>query len=171
MIHSIKLFLYFLIFLFSHFFLVFVLSHLNISGLLFTIINLSFAIIFICLSLLYAFRKIGQFIFLLLIIFSLISYNMISFSLLNTDRSRSFFVLSWVENSDISLINQNLIVNNPVSLELQNPESVIQRIKEQRKNGLIQSSSLELTNSGKYFLASIEFMARVFSLKGWYENT
>jgi hypothetical protein len=96
---------------------------------------------------------------------------MISFSLLNTDRSRSFFVLSWVENSDISLINQNLIVNNPVSLELQNPESVIQRIKEQRKNGLIQSSSLELTNSGKYFLASIEFMARVFSLKGWYENT
>jgi hypothetical protein len=96
---------------------------------------------------------------------------MISFSLLNTDRSRSFFVLSWVENSDIGLINQNLIVNNPVSLEFQNPDSVIQRIEEQRKNGLIQSSSLKLTNGGKYFLASIEFMARVFSLKGWYENT
>jgi hypothetical protein len=96
---------------------------------------------------------------------------MISFSLLNTDRSRSFFVLSWVENSDIGLINQNLIVNNPVSPEFQNPESVIQRIEEQRQNGLIQSSSLKLTNSGKYFLASIEFIARVFSLKGWYENT
>ena len=171
MIYTIKLALFFFIFLLIHFLLVFILLSLDISPLLFTIINLSSTIIFVFLYLLYAFKKIGQFIFMLLIIFGLISYNVISFSLLNTDRSRSFFVLSWVKNGDIGLINQNLIVNNPVSLEFQNSDSVIQRIEEQRKNGLIDSRTLKLTTWGKYFLSSIEFVARVFSLKGWYENT
>jgi hypothetical protein len=171
MIFSFKIISHFVMVLLFHFCLVYILLYLNVVSNLFTVINLSFFLVFVSLFLLYALKRIKQLLFLLVVVFSLVSYNIVSFTLLNTDRSRSFFVLSWVQNGNIDLNNQKLIVKNPVSLEFQNPDSVIQRIIEQRENGLIEKTSLKLTKPGKFFLSCIEFMASIFDLQGWYENT
>jgi hypothetical protein len=91
--------------------------------------------------------------------------------LLNIDRSRSFYVLSWVQNNQIE------IISTPTKLQIKSRESasldaVLQRVEENQTRGLISkdSNGLHLTRAGEFLLVTSNVLAQVFVLKNWEEN-
>lgn len=93
------------------------------------------------------------------------------YSLLNVDRSRSFYVLSWVEQGRVSVENGQII------LKVQSTESadiagVDLRLMEQEQRGLIQESNgiYKVTNMGKLTLMVANHLAKIFNLINWEVN-
>lgn len=94
--------------------------------------------------------------------------------LLNIDRSRSTFVLAWVDKNLVYSDSKNRIYFNGVeSLENLNQEASAQRVMENVQRGLIEpfDRSFKLTASGKFLLKLCEFSADFFDLRGWKENS
>lgn len=94
--------------------------------------------------------------------------------LLNIDRSRSTFVLAWVDKSLVYSDSKNGIYFNGVeSLENLNQKASAQRVLENVQRGLIEpiDRSFKLTTSGKFLLKVCEFSADFFDLRGWKENS
>jgi hypothetical protein len=94
--------------------------------------------------------------------------------LLNIDRSRSTFVLAWVDKSLVYSDAKNQIYFKGVeSLENLNEKASAQRVLENIQRGLIEpvDSSFRLTASGKLLLVVCEFSADFFDLTGWRENS
>lgn len=94
--------------------------------------------------------------------------------LLNIDRSRSTFVLAWVDKNLVFSDNKNQIYFNGVeSLENLNQKASAQRVLENVQRGLIEpiDRSFRLTASGKFLLRICEFSADFFDLRGWKENS
>jgi hypothetical protein len=109
----------------------------------------------------------------LLIIFLLSSTSAQFFAnvILNVDRSRSFYVLSWVRYEKITLKNGNLDYSLVQSTEKNSYEAITQRLKEQTERGLIRvSDKCELTVRGKMTVHISDFLANAFSLEGWKSN-
>ncbi len=92
-------------------------------------------------------------------------------SILNIDRSRSFYVLSWVKNKSISA-EENRFLINIQSPEGGNRQAVIQRITEASSRGLLHSTTeeIELTTLGKILYFGSNQIAHIFNLSGWFEN-
>jgi hypothetical protein len=109
---------------------------------------------------------------LLFLIALLLTYSSTQFMLLNIDRSRSFYVLSWVQNHDIRITNSGYDITEVKSYEKYSKFEIIKRLDEQRIRGLIKvdSSSLDLSIRGSVFYYSADKLAQIFKLDGWTSN-
>jgi hypothetical protein len=98
-------------------------------------------------------------------------YSFYSVMLVNIDRSRSFYVLSWVEKDKIYYENGKIQVSVE-SREADNSDGVEQRIIEQKDRGLIKISGdkVQLTLYGKNLLMVSNTFASIFTLKNWELN-
>jgi hypothetical protein len=102
----------------------------------------------------------------------LLNYNFAQFVLINVDRSRSFYVLSWVVYHEIEISPDGYKLNPITSREKVNQIAITQRIDEQLERGLIKAtnSKLELTRKGKLLYKFADQMANIYDLQGWFEN-
>ena len=107
-----------------------------------------------------------------LILTLLLNYNFAQFVLINVDRSRSFYVLSWVVNHEIEISPDGYKLNPITSREKVNQIAITQRIDEQLERGLIKAtnSKLELTRKGKLLYKFADQLANIYHLQGWFEN-
>jgi hypothetical protein len=105
------------------------------------------------------------------VVLSLAVSLVLNLSILNIDRSRSFYVLSWIKNKSIS-IDENRLLINIQSLEGRNRQAVIQRITEARSRGLLHSTTeeIKLTTLGEVFFFGSNQIAEFYNLSGWFEN-
>ena len=92
-------------------------------------------------------------------------------TLLNIDRSRSLYVLNWVNLGQLNSVNGELVVDvaSPESSDL---PGVQLRLGEQIKRGLVIDSGgeYELSKSGRFVLRIAEFLSSVFNLSNWQIN-
>ena len=108
---------------------------------------------------------------LLLVLLNLFSQ---SSTVLNIDRSRSFYLLSWVQSDYLRLNNGILETSKLAPMEAKNSPAILFRINEQLDRGFItveKSGSLSLTFSGRVLLGFSKLTATLFKLSGWTENT
>ena len=94
--------------------------------------------------------------------------------LLNIDRSRSTFVLSWVDKGYVHVDSTNqIVIEGADSLENSNPIASAQRVEENVQRGLIAFSNNKfyLTLAGEMVLKVCEISAIFFDLKGWKANS
>jgi hypothetical protein len=91
--------------------------------------------------------------------------------LLNIDRSRSFYVLSWVSNQQITSSPGQVKITSQ-SKEAANATGVLLRIKENTTRGLIKSEgeTFSLTLKGEILLSVSKTLSKVFNLNNWKEN-
>jgi hypothetical protein len=105
---------------------------------------------------------------------SILFFSTIQYSVLTVDRSRSLYVLQWVQDGRILMNNGNVVILGNKKPEMKVIPAVAQRIEENKFRGLItkQSNGLQqLTALGKVHLTLAQVFAKFFNLKGWYENT
>jgi len=109
---------------------------------------------------------------ILVITFALVLFLGASSTILNIDRSRSFFVLSWVNQGLVSNKNGQVDLQKVHSMEKLNPEGISQRLSEQMARGLVKvnQNNYVLTNKGKFTLSISDALARIFTLDGWNKN-
>lgn len=93
-------------------------------------------------------------------------------TVMNVDRSRSFYVLSWVEKSAIEVTDNGQLILNVKSPEKFNLVSIKARLDEQSTRGLIEfrDQSYFLTWRGRLTLKIAEFLAAFYKLDGWFKN-
>lgn len=101
----------------------------------------------------------------------MLSLLVLPYTLLNIDRSRSFYVLSWVDKSKVYFENGQIV------LEVRSTEStdiagVDLRLKEQEQRGLIREENgvYKVTNIGKLTLRIANLLAKLFNLSNWEAN-
>lgn len=99
----------------------------------------------------------------------LLSCFVIPNTLLNVDRSRSFYVLSWIDSGNISY-SENKFKITANSPEAADEAGVIQRVLEQRSRGLIQKSQMKLTSRGELTLEVAKCLSWLFKLENWALN-
>ena len=138
---------------------------INLSFLLTALIVAVFCLVFVRLNrsvvLVYA-----------LILGLVCAYLTTTLALLNVDRSRSFYVLAWVDQYELSSSENERDFSPVQSEEVQALNPINSRITEQINRGFISTErkTLELTNKGKFALSSAEFFAKYFRLSGWHRN-
>jgi hypothetical protein len=94
--------------------------------------------------------------------------------ILNIDRSRSTYVLAWVDRGYISIDNSgNIRTEGVLSKENLNEAATIQRISENIDRGLIsvQDREVHLTLVGDLLLQICEGTSDLFDLHGWKTNS
>lgn len=131
------------------------------------------------LSMLFFFLKIkvlsGRFNrdeFLALVVISALSGALILLlSLVNVDRSRSFYVLSWVDNGSISSSDGELKFRIK-SNEALDTSGVALRLEEQIGRGLVQEANgrYQLTPTGNIYISMANFLADIYRLENWDAN-
>ena len=91
--------------------------------------------------------------------------------LLNIDRSRSFYVLSWVSNQQITSTSGQIKITSQ-SKEATNTEGVMLRMKENITRGFIKSEeeTYSLTLKGEVLLGVSKTLSNLFNLNNWKEN-
>ena len=146
---------------------------LFVEGLIFEQIFIS-AIISLILIVTYKFRKIRNDIFKLMYLTLLIAC-LFQFIFVNIDRSRSFYLISWVKNYDMKFIREDLIINEGVikSSEFDNSDAIERRIIEQINRGLINTNAdnkLTLSIYGDAIYNVSNTLSNLFNLKGWQRN-
>ena len=101
-----------------------------------------------------------------------VAYLSTSLSLLNVDRSRSFYVLSWINEYNVPTIEDQRTFRMVRSSEVLAVIPINERIAEQVHRGLVKSQrgKLVLTFKGKLALSAAELLADNFRLMGWYKN-
>lgn len=90
-------------------------------------------------------------------------------TLLNIDRSRSFYVLSWIDSGKV-IYGEHGLQFNVDSPEASDLAGVSKRVKEQISRGLIYEKDLTLTKEGKILLATANFLSKIFVLENWTQN-
>jgi hypothetical protein len=128
-------------------------------------------VVIVYLSILLYMRYIN--IILILLVFLIASTATQAFTnvVLNIDRSRSFYLLSWVRYEKIEFVNGKLDLENVRSSEKLNSEAIGQRLAEQVSRGLVSNEGkFELTFRGKMTVKFSDFISSKFSLKGWEIN-
>lgn len=95
-----------------------------------------------------------------------------SVTLLNIDRSRSFYVLSWVDAGVVSGSISKPDLKNVKSLEKIDVNAISQRLSEQSQRGLISVSNNEfsLTIGGRILVTLSKSLSNLFKLNGWNLN-
>ena len=114
-------------------------------------------------------REIVSFLVVGVIAIGFLTQNLI----LNIDRSRSFYILSWVEKYSITVSDGNIDLRKVKSVEKNSEESISARIEEQKSRGLIreEKNKLELTVTGSLLLKISNAIAILFNLSGWFQNS
>ncbi len=107
-----------------------------------------------------------------IILSSVLFFVIAQSTVLTIDRSRSFFVLSWVESSKISFTSKAIDLSLVTSNEKYSTSAIELRLQEQIDRKLIytNSQSYELTALGRLVLFSANSFAKLFNLTGWYNN-
>jgi hypothetical protein len=107
----------------------------------------------------------------LAIIGLLIATIVFPYSLVNVDRSRSFYVLSWVNLGKVS------VTSGEITLDVSSHESVdkigiLERLNEQEQRGLVRQmdGTFVVSNSGKFFLQIANLLSKLFNLENWEKN-
>jgi len=108
--------------------------------------------------------------FICILLISLVSQAE-SFYMLNIDRSRSFYLISWISQNKLNY-NKGEIEINVKSPEAKDKEAIEFRLEEQisRKIVKIELDKISLTILGKLIYFTSEKTSQLFSLKGWKEN-
>lgn len=92
-------------------------------------------------------------------------------TLLNVDRSRSLYILNWVNQKQLKNVGGELVVNvkSPEGSDLSGVEL---RLDEQIQRGLVIYSGGEykLSRSGRFVLQVAEILASSFNLSNWQRN-
>jgi hypothetical protein len=93
-------------------------------------------------------------------------------TVMNIDRSRSFYVLSWADNKGISVDKSGELILNVRSPEKMNVVSIKERVEEQYSRGLIklQDDTYILTTKGRFMLTMANSIASFYDLEGWAKN-
>jgi hypothetical protein len=106
------------------------------------------------------------------IVSTLIFMTSATFSLVNIDRSRSFYVLSWVDRGLVSNVDGKFDLSRVMSDEKWNLKGIESRFFEQISRGLITSQGprYRLTKMGFVYLKFAEISADIFKLKNWESN-
>jgi hypothetical protein len=110
---------------------------------------------------------------LLIILFSTtLSIFVVQSTILNVDRSRSFYVLSWTDKDLVSYNGEILNVAKVHSDEKLGLTGVETRINEQISRGLISrhQNELALTRQGKFYLFIANTLAKIYILDHWENN-
>ena len=108
---------------------------------------------------------------LIIVLLSTTSAQFFANVMLNIDRSRSFYVLSWVRYEKVTLNDGRLDYSLVKSPEKNSYGAITQRVEEQAERGLIKiSDKCELTLRGKMTVHISDFLAKAFSLEGWKLN-
>lgn len=110
--------------------------------------------------------------FQLTAIASLLFFLTAQFTILNIDRSRSFYVLSWIDLERIQIRGDSYDLSQVISSEKSNVNAIADRITEQVSRGLVLSknSKLYLTQRGEFVLWAAEFSGDLFHLDYWETN-
>jgi hypothetical protein len=103
---------------------------------------------------------------------NLLIFILLQSSLVNIDRSRSFYVLSWAQQNKIFKSEKGFVTRGVSSLERMNPLAINARIEEQiHKNLLTVNGEMVIpTGSGKMILRIADTLALVFNLDNWSLN-
>jgi hypothetical protein len=98
----------------------------------------------------------------------LIIFTFLSFLILNVDRSRSVYLLKWVEMSSSSGISEEEL-SNRIGFSKIEKSDFKQRINEQISSGTIRldQDKLKLTLSGTLLTKFFNFLAKFENLKGY----
>jgi len=151
----------------------FFIRRLFAEGLIFEQIFIS-GIISLILTVTHRYQKIRNDIFKLIYLTLLIAC-LFQFIFVNIDRSRSFYLISWVKNYDVRFIREELIVNEGVikSSEYDNSVAIKHRIIEQINRGLINinvDNKLKLSAYGEAIYNISDTLSSLFNLNGWQRN-
>ena len=93
-------------------------------------------------------------------------------TLLNIDRSRSLYVLSWVHFHEITYVDKQLALDDVISSEAEVSEAISQRIDEHIARGLIENGEkkISLTPRGELYFEVADMLADIYNLDGWKQN-
>jgi len=112
--------------------------------------------------------------FAMSILIAILFFSTVQYTVLTVDRSRSLYLLQWVQDGRILMNNGNVVVVGIAEPEMNVESAIAQRIEENRFRGLITThlnGVQHLTSLGKAHLTLAQIFAKFFNLKGWYENT
>lgn len=103
----------------------------------------------------------------------LLFWSFAQFTLLNIDRSRSFFLIAWVDQGKVAITNDGYSFAKVYSPEVLNHNGMVQRVDEQISRGILKKENdrLELTGKGRIVLETSKFLAREYKLTGWISNS
>jgi hypothetical protein len=106
---------------------------------------------------------------LLAVLFFYTSHQM---TLLNVDRSRSFYIIGWVHDGNVKVNSNSYNYDAVLSLEKLNTIAADVRLSEQINRGYItqRGDTLELTPSGKILFQIAEFLSQIYTLDNWKFN-
>ncbi len=153
--------------------------HLYAKEDFFTQINISIFIqLIICLALLFFFRRMTQtessfrrnahF----LITLNLAMFIVLQFTLVNVDRSRSFYVLSWANEDKIYKSENGFVLAGVVSLEALNSQAINARIEEQIQKKFLSNQDylIRPTRAGSVLIWTANSLSIIFKLENWKRN-
>ena len=143
------------------------------SSLLFEQIWISTAISLAIVQISNKFKGLGLDL-LYLVLIAVVIGSLLSHTLLNIDRSRSFYVLSWIDKRNLDVLDGKVILKHKVSTEMNNTEALELRIREAESRGLAvipATGHAKLTPLGKALVATSELIASVFELNMWRTET
>ncbi len=108
----------------------------------------------------------------LLITVQLIVFILLQFSLVNIDRSRSFYVLSWANQNKVFQSRTGVTLVNVQSPEKLNSLAIQVRIDEQIQKNLLklQGDKIEPSMGGKMMVLIADSLANLFKLENWKLN-
>jgi hypothetical protein len=94
-------------------------------------------------------------------------------TVLNIDRSRSFYTLGWVEQDSVRYKDGELDLSAVKSTEKFSVPEISVRLNEQVSRGLvyIDSDKVRLTSSGRFMLGLANGLGKVFALDNWKANS
>jgi hypothetical protein len=103
----------------------------------------------------------------------LLFWSFAQFTLLNIDRSRSFFLIAWVDQGKVGVTNEGYSFLKVSSPEKLNHNGMVQRVDEQLSRGILkkENGELALTGKGRLVLETSQFLAREYKLIGWLLNS
>jgi hypothetical protein len=108
-----------------------------------------------------------------ILLVSTLFISLANLSLVNIDRSRSFYLLAWVGDSKVIEDDSGLDLGMVLSNESRSIDAINVRLNEQISRGLVSQSGSEyrLTNLGKVYLLMSNVVAEWFKLENWKVNS
>ena len=101
----------------------------------------------------------------------LLTILLLSNTLINIDRSRSFYVISWVNNGSVRLVDNELklSVNSSEAADI---AAISMRLDEQVERGLLlkRGNTFEISGRGRLTLKIANTLAYLFDLENWKFN-
>jgi hypothetical protein len=93
-------------------------------------------------------------------------------TLLNIDRSRSLYILSWAHHQKIGIIDNTIVISGVISSESTAVQAISQRVQEHIQRGLMATDGnlVSLTKRGEMYYDVADFLAKIFNLRGWKQN-